>query len=394
MNPSILTKEVQDFINSHLKSDLAKLAFKGSPFTDVSIQELINQLVSKSKCQEKLPTWFATPQIYYPPKLNIEQTSSEKTALYKSSIMAGESIIDLTGGLGVDCFYFARVFKKVIHCEISEELSSIASYNFIQLNTTNITCIHDDGISYLKNTTEKFDWIYIDPSRRNEEKGKVFRLGDCFPNVPLHLELLFHHTDSILVKVSPFLDISIGIEELKWVQEVHVVAVQHEVKELLFVLKKDHTKLITIKTINLIENTPQTFQFDLTNEKKPVSYGNPSNYIYEPNKALLKAGAFDILANYYQLNKIAPNTHLYTSDDLREFPGTVYKVIAQVPYQFKKMKAVLPHLTANIKIRNFPDSINTIKNKLKLKDGGEFYVFFMTDIKEKPLVLITKKANF
>ena len=260
MNPSILTKEVQDFINSHLKSDIAKLAFKGSPFTDVSIQELINQLVSKSKCQEKLPTWFATPQIYYPPKLNIEQTSSEKTALYKSSIMAGESIIDLTGGLGVDCFYFARVFKKVIHCEISEELSSIASYNFIQLNTTNITCIHDDGISYLKNTTEKFDWIYIDPSRRNEEKGKVFRLGDCFPNVPLHLELLFHHTDSILVKVSPFLDISIGIEELKWVQEVHVVAVQHEVKELLFVLKKDHTKLITIKTINLIENTPQTFQ--------------------------------------------------------------------------------------------------------------------------------------
>ncbi|MDP2089371.1 MAG: class I SAM-dependent methyltransferase [Flavobacteriaceae bacterium] len=392
MNQSILTKEVQDFINAHLKSDISKLAFKGSPFNGISIQELMHQIISKNKCQEKLPAWFAAPYIYYPPKLNIEQTSSEKTAQYKSSLISGNSIVDLTGGLGVDCFYFSKVFKKVTHCEIDQELSEIAAYNFKQLNAAPINCINNDGISYLTDSNEIFDWIYIDPSRRDELKGKVFRLADCLPNVPMHLELLFKHTDAVLVKVSPFLDLTVGIEELQFVKEVHIVAINNEVKELLFILKKNYNDAIVIKTINYIGSSFHTFDFEFNNEKSIVQYSVPFNYLYEPNKAIFKSGAFNLIAEKFNLFKIAANSHLYTSDELIDFPGTCYKILDQLPYNSKKLKAILPDLKANIKIRNFPDSISSIKKKLKIKDGGAYYVFFTTNYEEKPIILVTKKV--
>ncbi|MDP3353150.1 MAG: class I SAM-dependent methyltransferase [Flavobacteriaceae bacterium] len=393
MNQSILTSEVQDFINAHLKTDISKLAFKGSPFIDISIQELMNQLVSKSKCQEKLPTWFTTPYIYYSPKLNIEQTSSEKAAQHKSTIISGNSIIDLTGGFGVDTFYFSKVFKTVTHCEIDKELSEITSYNYKQLKVVNINCINNDGISYLSNSTKKFDWIYIDPSRRNELKGKVFRLADCLPDIPTHLDLLFKHTDAILVKVSPFLDINIGIKELQFVKEVHIVAIDNEVKELLFILKKNNVDVISIKTINIINSSNQVFNFDLTDENYIIQYSLPLKYIYEPNKAIFKSGAFNLIAEKFNLYKLANNTHLYTSENAIGFPGSCYEVLEQLPYNFKKLKAVLPDLTANIKIRNFPDTINAIKKKLKIRDGGIFYVFFITNKEEKPMILVTKRLN-
>lgn len=393
MNHNILTSKVQDFINAHLKTDISKLAFKGSPFKDISIQELINQIVSKSKCQGKLPIWFSTPYIYYPNKLNIEQTSSEKTAQYKSTIISGNTIIDLTGGFGVDCFYFSKCFKEVIHCEIDKELSEITSYNYQQLKASNISCINDDGITYLNSLTKKFDWIYIDPSRRNELKGKVFRLADCLPDVPLHLAALFKHTDSILVKVSPFLDINTGIKELKFVKEVHIVAVDNEVKELLFILKKNYNDVISIKTLNIAGSSFQSFNYDLNDENGIIPYSFPLKYLYEPNKAIYKSGVFNLIAARFNIYKLAKNTHLYTSENTLDFPGSCYEVLEQLPYNFKQLKAVLPDLTANIKIRNFPDTINAIKKKLKIKDGGIFYVFFITNKEEKPMILVTKKLN-
>lgn len=399
---------MQDFINAHLKTDISKLAFKGSPFKDISIQELINQIVSKSKCQGKLPTWFSTPYIYYPNKLNIEQTSSEKTAQYKSTIITGNTIIDLTGGFGIDSFYFSKCFKEVVHCEIDKELSEITSYNYQQLKAPNINCINDDGITYLNSLTKKFDWIYIDPSRRNEPfgtstklsagklragTGRVFRLADCLPDVPLHLDVLFKHTDSILIKVSPFLDINTGIKELKFVKEVHIVAVDNEVKELLFILKKNYNDVISIKTLNIAGSSFQSFNYDLNDENGIIPYSLPLKYIYEPNKAIYKSGAFNLIAERFNLCKLANNTHLYTSENTIDFPGSCYEVLEQLPYNFKQLKAVLPDLTANIKIRNFPDTINAIKKKLKIRDGGFFYVFFITNKEDKPMILVTKKLN-
>jgi len=184
LNKAILHPKVQQFIAEHLKSDITKLILTGSPFEEVSVQELANQIISKLKSEYKIPSWFTNKDIYYPPKINIEQTSSEITANYKSKLIEGGTIIDLTGGFGVDCFYFSKQFKKVIHCEINEVLSTLVKHNYEQLKIKNIQTFSGDGIEYLKKSKEKFDVIYIDPSRRNETKGKVFLLQDCIPNVP------------------------------------------------------------------------------------------------------------------------------------------------------------------------------------------------------------------
>ena len=188
MNHSILNKEVQDFINSNLKSDLTKLILKGSPFAYVSVQEIAEQILAKNSCEKKLPTWFNSENIYYPNKLNIEQTSSEITAKYKSDLVSGESLIDITGGFGVDAYYFSHKIKNITHCEIAEELSAIVSHNFKQFKVKNIATYLGDGIEFLQKSEEKFDWIYADPSRRNDVKEKVFLLKDCLPNIPEYME--------------------------------------------------------------------------------------------------------------------------------------------------------------------------------------------------------------
>ena len=204
MNLEILTSKIQQFIVDNLKSNITKLILKGSPFDEVSIQELANQIVAKQKSEHKLSTWFSTKNIYYPAKISIEQTSSENTAKYKSELIKGDSIIDITGGFGVDCFYFSKRFKNVTHCEINEKLSAIVKHNYQQLNIKNIDTFSGDGIDFLKNTETNFDCIYIDPSRRNDIKGKVFLLKDCLPNVPENIDFLFTKTNQILLKTHQF----------------------------------------------------------------------------------------------------------------------------------------------------------------------------------------------
>ncbi|NNC69201.1 MAG: class I SAM-dependent methyltransferase, partial [Flavobacteriaceae bacterium] len=258
MNTKLLHKDVQSYIINNLKADISKLLFKGSPFKDISIQELVIQIDAKNRCEYKLPTWFRTPNIYYPNKLSIEQTSSEQTALYKSNLISGSLLIDLTGGFGVDSFYFSKQFKQVIHCEHNPELSEIATHNFKQLNTS-IKTIPKNGLTYLQNQHQQFDWIYIDPSRRSDTKGKVFLLRDCIPNLPVNLDKLFKYTTNIMVKASPLLDITSALGELNDVKEIHVVALENDVKELLFILEKGYSNSIQIKTINLKKENSHYF---------------------------------------------------------------------------------------------------------------------------------------
>ena len=194
MNNSILNIEVQKFINFNLNSELASLLFKKSPFQEVDIKELVEQIEAKNKCKSKLPTWYNTENIYYPNKLNIEQTSSEITADYKSRLVSGKSLIDITGGFGVDSFYFSKQMKNVIHCEWNKELSSIVSHDYKQLQVSNIETKAVNGLDYLSSQKQAFDWIYIDPSRRHVGKGKVFFLKDCEPNLPEYL-----HIDAVVI---------------------------------------------------------------------------------------------------------------------------------------------------------------------------------------------------
>lgn len=390
MNLTILNKEVQDFIATNLKSDITKIVLKGSPFNNVSIQEIAEQIVSKNKCIKKLPTWYAAKNIYFPNKLNIEQTSSEKTANYKANLVSGNSLIDITGGFGIDAFYFSKKIKTVTHCEINKELSKIVTHNFKQLNAKNIETQVADGIDFINQFEQNFDWIYSDPSRRNEEK-KVFLLEDCLPNIPKHLDDLFLKTNNILLKVSPILDISSALNELKNVKEIHVVAIENDVKELLFLLEKKYVKPISIKTINIQKNEEQIFNFTLYEEAIP-SFSEPKNYLYEPNSAILKAGAFNQISQQLKIDKLHQHSHLYTSTNLIDFPGRKFKIKHCITYDKKKLKKIMTSKKANITTRNFPETVAQIRKKTKLKDGGTDYLFFTTNINNNHIVLICEKV--
>ena len=391
MNTKILHKEIQDFINSNLKADITKLILKGSPFETTSIQEIATQIEAKKRCKKKLPTWFSAKNIYYPNKLNIEQTSSEIAAKYKASLVSGTTLIDLTAGFGVDSFYFSQKINNVTHCEINKELSGIVSHNLGILNSKNISTYVGDGFEYFKKNNTKFDWIYADPSRRNEAKGKVFLLEDCLPNIPENLDFLFRYADNILLKISPILDIKSAINELKFVKEIHVVAVENEVKELLLLLEKNYIQQIDYKTINITKKNIQVFDFNF-NSVSLANYSEPKKYVYEPNAAILKAGAFQQISTHYKLDKLHQHSHLYTSENLIDFPGRIFKIIQTTSYNKKELTKLIPSRKANITTRNFPETVAQIRKKINIKDGGNQYLFFTTDLNNKLIVLICEKV--
>lgn len=393
MNIAILNTENQDFIASHLDTDTKQLIFGKAPTGQVSIKELVEQIEAKKRCKTKLPTWYQTPLVYYPNKLNIEQTSSEITAQYKAELLSGTRLIDITGGFGVDCYYFSKRFQNVIHCELNPILSKIVTHNYKQLGISNITTIAQDGISYLQNSKSTFNWLYIDPSRRHDSKGKVFFLKDCLPNVPKYLDELVKHSSNILIKTAPLLDISAGIKELKFVKEIHIVAVNNEVKELLWILEKDYTGEINIKTCNFNKNNKQTFYFELSDEAETLAtYSFPKRYLYEPNSAILKSGAFNRVSSLLECDKLEQHTHLYTHDNLIDFPGRTFEISCCIPYHKKAFKK-LGIKKANITTRNFPESVADIRKKLKITDGGSVYIFFATNLNQERIALICHKIK-
>lgn len=393
MKDSILNTEIQEFISSNLNSDINSLLLKGTNFPTLETKDIIEQIEAKKRSEKKLPTWFNAKNIYYPNKLNIEQTSSEITAQYKSGLISGDSIIDLTGGFGVDCYYFSKVFKTVFHCEINKSLSEIINHNYKQLNINNIISKKIDGIEFLKTAIKIFDWIYIDPSRRHDSKGKVFFLNDCLPNVPEHLDLLFEHTKNIMIKTSPLLDLSVGISELKYVKTIHIVSVNNEVKELLWILEHGFDSDISIKTANIKKENVEYFNFSMEREKSLESkYSRPLTYLYEPNGAILKAGAFDAISNQLHVYKLHKHSHLYTNEAIIDFPGRCFKIENIIPYSKKELKN-LAISKANITTRNFPETVEKLREKFKIKDGGDNYLFFTTDLNSDKIVIISSKLN-
>lgn len=392
MNPTILNKNVQDFINQNLKTDITKLVLKGSPFTAVSIQEIAEQIISKNKCKKKLPAWFSSQNIYYPNKLNIEQTSSEKTANYKKTLVFGENLIDITGGFGVDAYYFSQKIKNIIHCEINERLSSIVNYNFKQFSIKNIQTFSGSGLDFIENTSTNFDWIYTDPSRRNDIKGKVFLLDDCLPNIPKNIDFIFSKTKNLLIKTSPILDITSAINELKFVKEIHIIALENEVKEVLFILEKNYESAIEVKTINLTKTIAQKFKYILQH-KSFATYSEPKKYLFEPNSAILKSGGFNQISEQLEVDKLHQHSHLYTSNDNIEFPGRKFEILHCIFYDKKKLKKLISSKKANITTRNFPETVAQIRKKTGLKDGGSTYLFFTTNLNNKHIILVCSKVS-
>ncbi|MEO8253472.1 MAG: class I SAM-dependent methyltransferase [Flavobacterium sp.] len=388
----ILQPQIQEFIEKQIGASVSKLALQRNPFPEVEWILILNQIEAKTKAKDKLPTWFRTKNIIYPSKISVEQTSSEQTALYKSTIVSGENLIDLTGGFGVDDYYFAKKIKSVAHCEINSALSEIVKHNFEQLNVDNIECYSGDSFDTLKTLNRKWDWIYIDPSRRNDAKGKVFMLKDCLPNVPENLDYYFENSNAILIKTAPLLDLSAGLSELKNVKNIHIVALENEVKELLWELHKDYLGEVTLKTANISKGTIATFDF-LMNQNSVPEYSLPKKYLYEPNSAIMKSGGFDEIAIHYNISKLQKHSHLYTSDTIIEFPGRIFEIKISFPYNKTQMKNEMSGKQFNITTRNFPETVENIRKKWKIKEGGNLYSFFTTDENNSKIVLICAKIN-
>ncbi|MFC0605800.1 THUMP-like domain-containing protein [Winogradskyella pulchriflava] len=393
MDKSILNIENQEFINSNINADISSLLLKGIPLKAVDPKLIIEQIEAKKRCKKKLPTWFNSKDIIYPNKLNIEQTSSEATAEYKAGLVSGNSLIDLTGGFGVDAYYFSKQIKDVTHCEINPKLSEIVKHNYSKLKAHNINCTNENGIEALKQANQSFDWIYIDPSRRDDSKNKVFLLSDCAPDIKLFQNLFLKYAKNVMIKTSPLLDIKATLADLEFVKEIHVVAVNNEVKELLWLLERGYEKDIVVKTVNLRTKENQIFDFKLDDEHNiSPNYSKPLTYIYEPNVAILKSGAFNSIAHQLDVSKLHKHSHLYTSETLIDFPGRCFKIEKKLPFN-KKALAKQGVKKANITTRNFPLSVVEIRKKLKIKDGGNIYLFFTTNLDDEKIILVCSKVN-
>lgn len=386
----LLSNEVQDFIKEHTGTDIHSLALRKNPFPGIDWNLILQQISGRAKAKAKLPTWFEQENILYPGRISMEQTSSETTAGYKAQVVSGKSLADLSGGFGVDAYFFARNMEMVVHCEQNEDLSEIAAHNFQQLNATNIECYNGDSLTILKTLNRKFDWIFVDPARRHESKGKVFKLSECEPNVPDLLPEYFRFGNNILIKTSPLLDLSAGIAELEKVHCIHVVAVENEVKELLWVLNEEITDVVTIETVNFTKAGRQTFSFKKDQPCKPT-FSLPGRFIYEPNAALMKAGAFDVVSEAFGLHKLQKHAHLYTADVIKEFPGRRFEVMGVFPYGKKQIKELLEGKKINITLRNFPDTVEAIRKKWKIRDGGDQYCFLTTNMRDERIMIICNK---
>lgn len=384
---SKLSPETIEFINKHRKDDVRQLALQSKKDGKVDINEAVTQIAGWQIAEKKIPSWSKIDSMIYPKHLSMEQCSSEITARFKASLVKGETFADLTSGFGVDCSFIASGFKHAHYVERQEELCDIARHNFKILGLNHIEVHNTDGIEYLKNM-EPVDCIYLDPARRNSNGGKTVAITDCEPDVSSMEELLVEKGGTVMIKLSPMLDLHSAMKTLKHINSIHIISVNNECKELVIILSKHSLSdgkavdNIKISCEQLVNNSEiQHLEFTYEEEKSAeINYSDKiGEYLYEPGAAILKAGAFKILAKRFGVNKLHQNSQLYTSDELVDFPGRRFKVTEVSTFAKKNLKAFLKDLEkANLTIRNFPSTVDDLRKKLKLKEGGDVYIFATT----------------
>ena len=448
-----MNQATQDFIRQHQDDDVRQLAFLGSKYPEVDMPFALDQIRGRKMARVKLPRWASLEGIIYPPHISMEQCSSESTALYKAELAArllalpvsssfSEEIgfVDLTGGFGVDFSYIAaRLGVKSMYVERQAYLCEAAKENFGRLGLKNAIVKNGDGIEVLHSFHPKkkdaasaadslgitYDQprsllktnlglkiIFIDPARRDDAGNKVVSLKDCTPDVTVLQEEMLSKADYVIIKLSPMLDWHRAISELSHVREVHIISVNNECKELLLVLSArnmgdmeassadgevKHAGNLRIYCVN----DAQSFVCDeLDMESSPVRIAPPvleeMQYLYEPNASLMKAGCFGVLSGRYDVRMLSKNSHLFVSQaPIEAFPGRSFRIIAISSFNKKELKRHLSGITkANIATRNFPLSVAELRKRLKLKDGGETYIFATTLSDESHILVITEKACF
>lgn len=391
--------DTKAFIQAHCTEDIRQLALQSQRYPLVDMPAAITQIAGLQTAKEKLPSWNRCKEIRYPQHLSLEQCSSEATARYKAELVQGETFADLTGGFGVDTVCIAQNHQSGHYVERQEVLCELAQHNFPLFGLTHVEIHQNEAVAFLKNMTP-VDTLFIDPARRNEHGGKTVAIADCEPDIAALEEELVTKGRRVLIKLSPMLDVSLALKTLRYVRAVHVVSVGNECKELLFVLEQTQQEAeeITIHCANL---TPQGIQrYAFTREQESIAAcpytSDIERYLFEPNAAILKAGAYRSLAETFQLKKLHPNSHLYTScEPIKGFPGRTFQVIGTCSFNKKEVKETLGALPkANLTVRNFPNSVSELRKRLKLADGGEDYLFATTLQNEQKTVIHCRKANF
>lgn len=397
----LLSNEIQSFIDEHQGDDSNDLRLKYRTIFGVPAPFVIDQISGRKKAKEKLPRWYNHTRIIYPPPLNLEQSSSERTGLQKAKLLkevndaVGQSrVLDLTGGFGVDGFFFSQVCAALHFVEPNYNLLKIAEHNHHELGITNIHYHHSTAEEFLNSlsSTMNFDAIFIDPSRRSMGQ-KVFSLSQCEPDVIKLQDKIWQFTDNVIIKTSPLLDIKVGLKELSHVKKISVISVNNDCKEVLFHCEKNFSSEPAIDALNL---TAKDFAFSFSfseEENAQVTYSNPLRYLYEPNASILKSGAFKTTAARFHIHKLHPNTHLYTSDQvITNFPGKVFQIESAVKPDDKELRNFFADSKANIVTRNYPMSVDALRKKTRLKEGGKKFLIGCSGVKRK-FLLVAMKLN-
>ncbi|XWN38411.1 MAG: hypothetical protein ROO71_05600 [Balneola sp.] len=372
------SEESIDFIKDHINDDPAEIMLQSRKFPELPMRDIVIQIASRQKAKHKLPEWFANYDLVFPPKQNLEQASCEITAKFKTRFVGGQLLIDLTGGTGVDTFYLSSKMKSTVYVEPNEELCEVAKYNFEVLGA-NIQIQNSTAENILMHNSDQYDWIFIDPSRRDDSQNRVYALEDCIPNVIGLEEQMLSSAKNVLIKASPMLDIKKALEQFASCHKVQIVAVDNEVKELLIHLNSDISGEPEIEAWNLSDKREEErFSFRYSEEESCGSdIGLPQKYLYEPNAALMKGGAYKLIGSKFGLQKLHPNTHLYTSDKLiNNFPGKKLLIKEVLKPSNKEIKRKVKAGKINVIVRNYPLGANKIKKKFGLQDGGKEFLIF------------------
>lgn len=387
----ILNEITRQFIREHLNDDVPTLALKKAPVgTDLSLA--LRQIEARQLLQKKAPEWSANEDLLFPPRLSIEQCSSEATAQYKAKLLNGKTFADLTGGLGIDTYYLSQGFEISNYVECRTELCELARHNFSILNAT-ITVWNETAEEFL-NHCGTYDCFYIDPARRDTHGRKTVAISDCTPDITHLQELMLQKAPTVLVKLSPMLDIKQALASLHNVKEIHVLAVANECKELVFKIERDFHEPTELYCANLQTGQPL---LHFTQEEQNCALhlaDKPQRYLYEPNAALLKAGCFKLPSEWFGVLKLHKNSHLYTSETLVvDFPGRIFEIESWGLYNKKVRQTLLPDLDkANLAVRNFPLNVDELRKALKISEGGNTYLFATTLKGEEKVLIRTKKA--
>ena len=375
------TPELRDFIHEHINDDTAELLLAARKYPDIDVPFVVEQIEARRRLKGKLPEWYENKDIIMGGRVPAEQCSSEQTARYKQSIVKGESLCDITGGMGVDFWYMSEGMERAIYTERNEELCSIAKHNFQVLQTLRpeyvIRC--GDGREL---PIPSVDIIYLDPARRAGDGSRVYAMEDCEPNIVEWQDELLKHAKMVLVKLSPMVDLTDVLRKLKGVKELHIVGVKNECKE---ILVKAHAfddsvcaGCVEVHCVDFLTSGKIEYVFSLLGGMEiSLTDGGVKRHLYEPDVTLMKAGAFGSLCARYPVWQLDVDTHLMTSDEwIPEFPGRVFEVEEMIPFSskvLKRLKKEIPH--ANIAVRNFVMTADELRKKTGIKDGGEVYLF-------------------